>query len=91
MSLVQECRSYTISIKNTCRDKNSQDVLDYVFDNLSRKFNFDIKDINKAFDEAYEVVGFQNIEDISIIYVVVYLPDGLNQITIQRKVKWYGD
>ena len=57
-TLRKECHDYVITLKNTCRDKNSQDVLDFVFDYLSTKYNFGIKDINKAFDEAYEIVGF---------------------------------
>lgn len=58
MSLRKECHDYIVILKNISKDKNTQDVLDFVFDYLSCKYNFDIKDINKAFDEAYEVVGF---------------------------------
>lgn len=57
-TLRKECHDYVITLKNTCKDKNTRDVLDFVFDYLSTKYNFGIKDINKAFDEAYEIVGF---------------------------------
>lgn len=58
MSLRKECHDYIVILKNISKDKNTCDILDFVFDYLSTKYNFDIKDINKAFDEAYEVVGF---------------------------------
>lgn len=58
MSLRKECHDYIVILKNVSKDKNTQDILDFVFDYLSCKYNFDIKEINKAFDEAYEVVGF---------------------------------
>lgn len=57
-TLCKECHDYVITLKNISKDKNSCDILDFVFDDLSRKFGFGIRDINKSFDEAYEVVGF---------------------------------
>lgn len=56
--LRKECHDYILALRNTCKDKNTRDILDFVFDYLGTKYNFDIKDINKAFDEAYEIVGF---------------------------------